>query len=112
MSSTLPPLPPPDRGTIRIGREDIIMGHSDEAMLAYGQACAAAEHARMNAVLAAQSAAHHREVQEQVAAERERCAKVCEDKAAMFSPSIDVRALTWAESAHYCAAAIRARGET
>ena len=42
-------------------------------------------------------------------AEREACAQVCEDKAAMFSPDIDVRALTWAEASHYCATAIRVR---
>ncbi len=30
------PLPEPDLGSIRVGREDICLGHSDEAMRAYG----------------------------------------------------------------------------
>lgn len=42
-----------------------------------------------------------------VADERERCANVCEDKAAALSPAVDERALTWAAAAIYCASAIR-----
>ena len=37
------PLPEPDCGTIRVGRADIPLNHSDEAMQAYARACV--EHA-------------------------------------------------------------------
>lgn len=95
----LPPLPlrydlvtraNPETG----GYRDVPVYSADD-MRAYGEACAAAEHKRMNAVLAAQSAAHHREVQEQVAAEREACA------AQLDRTGND-----------HCAATIRAREET
>ena len=95
----LPPLPlrydlvtraNPETG----GYRDVPVYSADD-MRAYGEACAAEEHKRMNAVLAAQSAAHHREVQEQVAAEREACA------AQLDRTGND-----------HCAATIRAREET
>lgn len=52
---TLPPLPPRDLGTIRLGRVDQDMGYSDEAMRAYAE--------------------------QAVASERERCARVAEQQA-------------------------------
>jgi hypothetical protein len=39
----LPPLPPPDLGSIGFGRDVLYLGYSDEQMLAFGKACAAAE---------------------------------------------------------------------
>ena len=39
---TLPPLPPPDLGTVRIGRIDQDMGYSDDAMRAYAEQAVAA----------------------------------------------------------------------
>lgn len=41
------PLPEPDLGSIRVGREDICLGHSDEAMRAYGDERERAAHARV-----------------------------------------------------------------
>lgn len=83
---TLPPLPEPDLGSILVGRETIALGHSDEAMRAYGEACAAAE--------------------------RERCANLCEDIGDEYQrsegrkyPELKSDAETGASK---CAAAIRA----
>ncbi len=39
----LPPLPKPDNGSILVGREEICLGHSDEAMRAYALAAIKAE---------------------------------------------------------------------
>ncbi|MBK8105988.1 MAG: hypothetical protein IPK42_10605 [Betaproteobacteria bacterium] len=39
---TLPPLPEPDLGTVRIGRVDQDMGYSDDAMRAYAEQAVAA----------------------------------------------------------------------
>jgi len=50
---TLPPLPPRDLGTIRLGRVDQDMGYSDEAMRAYAEQAVAAERERLATHLAA-----------------------------------------------------------
>ena len=57
---TLPPLPPSDLGTVRIGRVDQDMGHSDEAMRAYAEQAVAAERERCAAICDARSADHWR----------------------------------------------------
>lgn len=36
----LPPVPKPDNGSILVGREEVCLGHSDEAMMAFGRLCA------------------------------------------------------------------------
>jgi hypothetical protein len=63
------------------------------------EAATKAEREANKAVLVAQNTAHHREVQEQVAAEREACAKVCEELDGGWGIEPYTR----------CAAAIRAR---
>jgi hypothetical protein len=39
MDSKMPPLPKPDLGSIVVGRDEVPLGHSGEAMLAYGAEC-------------------------------------------------------------------------
>ena len=57
---TLPPLPPTDLGSVRIGRVDQDMGYSDEAMHAYAEQAVAAERERCAAICDARSADHWR----------------------------------------------------
>lgn len=37
MTDTLPPLPKPDLGSILVGREEVSLGHSYEALRAYAE---------------------------------------------------------------------------
>lgn len=44
------PMPEPDRGTILVGREEVSLGHSDEAMRAYADARCATLQAERDAL--------------------------------------------------------------